>query len=207
MKFILCHNLKNETQHILEILTKLNWFTQNGYKIKLPEGINQDYKKEVVKEAVTREFQDANKIFQKIKPEIEQALIKNENTIKKFFSSFDYDIPDKVTVCFTAYGPGGSYSIPNKIIVMLKDDPEWILKMIIHETIHIIIEEPFIKKFGISHWEKEFIVDELCSASVLKKLYSNYTPQKQTERPSPEVIKKLKFKKRPLPFIYERGLD
>lgn len=195
MEFILCHSLENEIQHALKMLAKLNWFTQNGYKIKLPEGINQCYEKGVVEEVVTFEFQEANKLFQKIKPEIEQILNKNQNKIKKFFSFFDYDIPDKVIVYFTIYGPGGSYSIPNKIIVMLKDDLEWILKMIIHETIHIIIEEPFIKKFGILHWEKEFIVDELCSASVLKGLYSNYALQKQTKKPRLEVIKKLKFKK------------
>ncbi len=197
MKFILLHSLEKEIQYVSEILAKLSWFSQNGYKIKLPEGVNQDYKKKVVKEAVISEFQEANKIFKKIKPEIEQILIKNQNTIKSFFSFFDYDIPDKVIVYFTIYGPGGSYSVPNKIIVMLKNDPEWILKMIIHETVHIIIEEPFIKKFVISHWEKEFIVDRLCSASVLKKLYSNYTPQKQTKKPCPEIIKKIKIKKIP----------
>ena len=204
MKFILRHSLENEIQYALKMLARLSWFTQNGYKIKLPEGINQDDEKEAVKEVVTCEFKEVNKIFQKIKPEIEQMLIKNQNTIKNFFSFFDYDIPDKVIVYFTIYGPGGSYSAPNKIIVMLKDDPEWILKMIIHETIHIIIEEPFIKKFGISHWEKEFIVDKLCSISVLKKLYSNYTPQKQTKKPCPEVIKKIKFKKAPS-HLFMRG--
>lgn len=205
MKFILCHSLENEIQHALKMLAKLSWFTQNGYKIKLPEGINQDCKKEAVEKVVAFEFQEVNKLFQKIKPEIEQILNKNQNTIQKFFSYFDYDIPDKVIVYFTIYGPGGSYSVPDKIIVMLKDDPEWILKMIIHETIHIIIEEPFIKKFSISHWEKEFIVDGLCSTSILKKLYSNYTPQKQTKKPSLKVIKKLKFKKDPSHLFMRRG--
>ncbi len=205
MKFILCHSLENEIQHALKMLAKLSWFTQNGYKIKLPEGINQDYKKEAVEEVVAYEFQEADRLFQKIKPEIEQTLNKNQITIKNFFSFFNYDIPDKVIVCFTIYGPGGSYSVPDKIIVMLKDDPEWILKMIIHETIHIIIEEPFIKKFGISHWEKEFIVDGLCSTPILKKLYSNYNPQKQTKKPNLKVIKKLKFKKDPSHLLMRGG--
>lgn len=161
MKFILRHTLKSETQYASKILANLNWFTKNGYKIKLPKDIGPDSKQNKINKAIINDFQAANKIFQKIKPEIEQILIRNQEILENFFSCFDYSIPNKVMVYFTIYGPGGSYSPPDKIIVMLKDDPEWILKMIIHEVLHIIIEKPFIKKFNILHWEKEFIVDRL----------------------------------------------
>ncbi len=194
MKYILSHTIKNEIKYASKVLDKLNWFNENNYKIKLPKGIKPGDNKKTIEKTVANEFQTANKSFQKLKPKIEQILSQNKTTIEKFFSNFNYKVPNKLIVNFTIYGPGGSYSTPNKMIIMLKNNPQQIVKTIIHETIHLIIEEPFIKKFNISHWEKEFIVDELCKNPILKKLYPNYKRQKQSKKPNPIIIKKLKFK-------------
>jgi len=86
-------------------------------------------------------------------------------------------------VILTKYGPGGSYSYDNDkgtvTLLTTKDgqfkrsDPD---QSIIHEIVHIGIEESIVQKFKLSHWEKERLVDLLVS-TVYKEDISNYKMQ------------------------------
>ncbi|MFC1700789.1 hypothetical protein ACFLZ0_01485, partial [Patescibacteria group bacterium] len=63
----------------------------------------------------------------------------------------------------TKYGTGGSYNLPNRIILNFnKKTPNDIIRIIIHEIIHLLIQ-PLIEKFEIEHWPKERIVDLMLS--------------------------------------------
>ncbi|PLX27849.1 hypothetical protein C0583_01270 [Candidatus Parcubacteria bacterium] len=196
MNFTLHYTLKNEIEHARNMVSKLGWFEKNGYKIKLPNRIDINSSNDEIIKAVETEFPSANKIYTELKPQLKRLIVENTKIINYYFSLFGYNTPDTVNVYFTIYGPGGSYSPPNKISVMLNNSPNWILKMIIHETIHIIIEQPFIKKYNISHWEKEAIVDALCMSKILKNICLNYKPQKQTKKISTDLINNLNFKEK-----------
>ena len=131
MKFSLHYTARNEIQYAGKMISKLSWFTKNGYKILLPKQIDENSKKSELSQTVLREFQVAKRTFDKIKFQLKKDLEKNRKTIDAFFLCFDYKVPLKVNIYFTIYGPGGSYFPPDKIIVTLKDNPSWILQMII----------------------------------------------------------------------------
>ena len=71
-------------------------------------------------------------------------------------------------VVLTLYGPGGLYN-PRTGKVTLKTTPDGTFKRvdplstIIHEMVHIGIHENIVKRFRLTHWEKERIVDLICS--------------------------------------------
>lgn len=196
MKYLLRYTLKNEIQYAKKIISNLEWFIRNGYKIKLPKGININSTENEIRNAVIKEFSINKKKFDKIKLQLNQSIKKHQKTINNFFSYFGYNIPQKINIYFTNYGPGGAYFPPDKAIIMIKGSAEWILQMIVHETIHIIIEKPFIKKYNISHWEKEAIVDILCKSSILKDICSNYKWQSQTATLQLKFLEKLNFEKK-----------
>lgn len=127
MKFILNYTLQNEINYAKNMASKLEWFKKNNYKIKLPKGIDADSTDTEIKNAVEKEFSDSSKLYKNLKSKLNKLITTEEKAIKNFFSCFDYDVPEKVNVFFTIYGPGGSYSPPDKITIMLKNSTTWIL--------------------------------------------------------------------------------
>ena len=66
----------------------------------------------------------------------------------------------------TLYGPGGSYDSDKGVVTILttadgafRIDP---LQNAVHEMVHIGIERPIVRRFGLSHEEKERLVDLIC---------------------------------------------
>ena len=194
MKFDLLHTLDGEIENAASMADKLAWFAKNNYTVKLPKYVGANSTREEIAQAVTEEFQQSKEIFDGLAEPLEELLARHEKTLDDFFSNFDYRLPEVIRVRFTSYGPGGSYRPPDRINVMLKDDPQWALQMIVHETIHIIIEEPLIKKFDVPHWEKEALVDTLCLSERLKEVCPNYKRQKQTTTVPETLIEKLRLK-------------
>ncbi len=195
------YTLESEVHYVKKMVLQAPWFKRNDYNIRLPNGIGDDSNEKNIYSAVSREFTHKKREFNVIRYALRKEIKKHQKVLDTFFMNFDYPLPKNIHVYFTMYGPGGSYYPPNKIIVVLKDSIEWILKMIIHESIHLIIEEPFIKKNNIRHWEKEALVDMLCMDSALKNLNLHYQKQPQTISLSgtSNLIKRMRFKKPPLP--------
>jgi hypothetical protein len=48
---------------------------------------------------------------------------------------------------------------------------------VVHEILHIGIEEQIVKQFGLTHWEKERVVDQLCMKGDFVPIMPNYKPQ------------------------------
>lgn len=79
-------------------------------------------------------------------------------------------------VVLTKYGPGGSYDSINGRITMLttvegsfkRPDPE---HTILHEIVHIGIEDAIVKEYNLDHSEKERLVDLF-----IKKYYETELP-------------------------------
>lgn len=82
----------------------------------------------------------------------------------------------RYTILLTLYGSGGSYNAgKGQIITFVTIDgsfkygrrPE---ELFVHEMTHIGLENAIVRKYGLSHWEKERLVDrfvEGCFADVL----------------------------------------
>lgn len=201
------YTLDNEVQYVKKMVSQLSWFKRNGYIIRLPKGIGDDSNERNIYIRTSREFTNGKKKFDVIRFALRKEIKKHQKTLDTFFLNFDYPLPKNIHVYFTIYGPGGSYYPPNKIIVVLKDSIEWILQTIVHESIHLIIEKPFIKKNNIPHWEKEALVDRLCMDNLLKDFNLHYQKQPQTISTSATsaLIMKIRFKKPSLARKQERA--
>ena len=93
---------------------------------------------------------------------VEQAL----PTFQKYNVKWGFKMFPTYTVLLTFYGTGGSYNYGNGTIILQTDvsgafsrgsDPSG---TIIHETVHIGIEENIIQKYSIDQRVKERIVDK-----------------------------------------------
>lgn len=95
--------------------------------------------------------------------------------------SWDFKIFPKYEVVLTKYGPGGRYN-PNTGTVELLifkggkfgREPT---HTIIHEIVHIGIEDSIVEKFKLNHSEKERLVDLLVRI-IFKEEFPDYLIQK-----------------------------
>lgn len=164
IKFIYSQNF--EVERIRYTLSKIEWFKQHSYKVSLPNLINADnrYRVEDLTEIVKSEF-DEN-IF---KAQIDIINEKWSIYASRFFEELvkmGLEPSDNYILYMTRYGVGGSYNIPNEIIINIQQKSGVdLIGTIFHEIIHLNIE-PLIQKYNISHWTKERIID-LILAKVL----------------------------------------
>ncbi len=94
-----------------------------------------------------------------------------ETTALKFY--------DKYEVFLTSYGTGGSYELPNIVVMNICNrDQDRLVIILFHEIIHLNIES-FIQKYSIPHWYKERIVD---------LFYKRIFPEKAFEQNLPKEV-------------------
>ncbi|OGD66789.1 hypothetical protein A2442_01540 [Candidatus Campbellbacteria bacterium RIFOXYC2_FULL_35_25] len=165
MKFNIYYSIDFDVDRVLETINKFEWFKSNNYSVILPKYLDlSDIKKitkEDVKKVILKEYNEQDYLKQKeyLENNLEK-LILNENIEEKIKSttlvlSKDYNI------YFTKYGVGGSYHLPNKIVININRCFEFgLLRTIIHEIIHLSIQL-FVEKYNINHWTKERLVDLL----------------------------------------------
>jgi len=144
-----------ELNRIKRTLERLEWYESNSYRPKLPAGITKESSDNEIKEKIEEEFD--SKKYREIKTkftlqflDIKESL---ENKLKKIFNK---EMPSEFKIYLTNYGVGGSYNLPNIIIYNINSNKG--LRTIIHEIIHLIIQE-WIDKYSVKHWEKERVVD------------------------------------------------
>jgi len=82
-------------------------------------------------------------------------------------------------VRLTQYGVGGSYDLPNIITInILTRDIDNISAIIMHEMVHLAIEL-LIRKYNISHWQKERLVDLVCVKLIPEKARKQKLPESE----------------------------
>lgn len=171
---------EQETQYIWQSIKDISFFEKNNYTINLPKGelieelklkakngklADDDYSrlKEFFGAAIYRE-EDYKAGWQKIKNN-ETLLNEIINKISKPVTDWKFNEFDTYQINLTLYGPGGSYN-PEKGSILIYTTKEGKFKQyenpsntIIHEIVHIGIEETIIQKFNVPHRLKERIVD------------------------------------------------
>ena len=84
---------------------------------------------------------------------------------------------EKVKVILTRYGTQGSYIVPDSLIINISNiPPQFLIKTVIHESLHLMIE-PLIKKYSIDHWVKEHIVDSIMNLEYESRFKMQPVPQ------------------------------
>lgn len=109
----------------------------------------------------------------------EEELIKEliQQVIRKKESWYwDFKVYEEYNIVFTLYGSGGSYD-PDNGTITLFTNPEGQFKRykspvntIIHEFIHLGIEESIIQQYQLSHVYKENLVDQMVYLLFKKEL-------------------------------------
>lgn len=172
---------KEEFDYLWYTLKQLPFFEENNYKVELP---NHPVFQKLAEKSPN--FSKVNKVslFNLFKKEVydqdffKQGIITLEScrpifdkAIPKFIDmnkKWDFKTFQKYNVLLTRYGPGGSYNPYQGKIIMMTDTDGSFKKFrpqetVIHEIIHIGIEENIVNHFVLNHWEKEALVDLICT--------------------------------------------
>jgi len=176
LKLKIIYKEEFDIRRVINTIKKIDWYTENKYNYKnfsFPKILDKDklktYSDEEIKNAVTVEYFDdlykENEIFlldswKKVAKEIELA-----------FSKSGLLCQDEYRVFLTKYGQGGSYDLPNTIIINLKNSfKDRMLRDIIHEIIHLAIQK-YIDEYKIGQGQTERIVDLFFIKNFPRRVY------------------------------------
>jgi hypothetical protein len=179
---IIVPSAEEETQNVWNTIRDIRFFEEHNYQLSLPEG-------ELIKtmESKSRSGNLSDEDYQELlrfmqdevyNPEDYQkgfnAIDNNRELINKMINEIcelekDWYFKEfgQYEIKLTLYGPGGSYNPVDGSILILAT-PSGGFKQyqnpantIIHEIIHIGIEESIIQKFNVPHTLKERIIDNI----------------------------------------------
>ncbi|MEM1120092.1 MAG: hypothetical protein AAGJ18_06555 [Bacteroidota bacterium] len=202
---------QSETAYIWQNLRDIAFFEQNNYQLSLPEGALIEALKQKSK-AGTLSDDDYTQLeafmidsiykasayqagFAKIEQEID-LLNKMIEQINPANFGWPFKKFDTYQVNLTLYGPGGSYN-PDEGSLLIFTTPKGQFKnyenpanTIIHEIVHIGIENSIIGKYNVPHTLKERIVDTFVQLHFGQYL-PHYRIQEMGENRSDKYLKKV----------------
>ncbi len=192
-------SIDQEATSIWRTINDINFLEQQGYKINLPK---DDLIDSLLVKSKKGNFgnDDFSPIYNLLESKIynnsnyKKALEKVQNqeqlindiihqiNLSKRNWTWDFKMFESYDVVFTLYGSGGSYDPDNGTVTLfttLEGDFMNYKKpanTIIHEIVHMGIEESIIRKYNLPHGLKERIVDTIVYI-LFKKQLPNYKIQ------------------------------
>ncbi|MEK6913496.1 MAG: hypothetical protein AABW47_02385 [Nanoarchaeota archaeon] len=166
IKILLNYSREFEIQRIKNTLKRLGWYIDNGYSLdslSFPKNVSLDKLQKIpdeeLSEVIKVEYDETK--FISTAESVEQMYHNYDRKLTEFIKSTGVALIPEIKVFLTNYGIGGSYSLPNEIIVNIsKYYSIGLLRNILHEIIHLHIQ-PLIDKYKIGQWGKETLVDLL----------------------------------------------
>lgn len=201
--------IDQEASSIWRTINDINFLEQQGYQVHLPDAPLID---ELVKKSRAGKFgnQDYAPIFSFLeaghyKPvDYRAALAKVterepliNNLIQRVINQksawdWDFKINSTYPVTFTLYGSGGSYN-PDEGSITLFTTPDGKFKRyqdpantIMHEFVHLGVEESIVRRYNLSHPLKEFVVDQ-----IVHLLFENDLPEYRIQNMGTTVLDDL----------------
>ncbi|OFZ51764.1 MAG: hypothetical protein A2381_18450 [Bdellovibrionales bacterium RIFOXYB1_FULL_37_110] len=188
-------SLDDEFKILRDEIETIPWYKKQGYQIVLPSSPHfQKYwnNPELIK---TINYNELLAIFDKeiyCKDDYTKGyrlllsklniIVEAINHLALLKEKWCFKMFPQYLVRLTQYGPGGFYSYENGTI-FIQVNPDGLftelnpIETIIHEIVHIGIEESIIQKYNLEHWEKERLVDLICQ-QYLQNFLPNYQLQK-----------------------------
>ena len=210
-----------EAQYIWMTLQDLPFFQQNNYQISLPESpLMEELKDKALKGNLSSDdfssfktyfsekVYDRSQYQQGYERVVEQLPLLNGfvKQIDRSKRAWEFKSFPIYRVLLTLYGPGGSFN-PEIGQVLLYTTPQGGFKQyknpantIIHEIVHIGIEESIVQNYQLSHQFKERVVDQFVLLSFGKKL-PQYRLQNMGETRIDAYLKNKKSLKDLIPYI------
>ena len=196
-------------------LRNMAFFREHGYDVTFPDHKNfaqlskapldtSEVNKKELYELFGRKIYDKSKYEKGLKGVLHaEEIVENAFPIfEKFREKWDFTVHKSYEVILTLYGPGGQYN-PKTGKIFLKSTANGQFKRIdpmhtiIHEMVHIGIEKNIVKKYQLTHWEKERVVDLVCSLAFID-LLPNYTLQWKGEKSLDAFVNKDSIMNLPL---------
>ena len=168
-------------EYVWALLQRMEFFRANGYRLALPEHpafqqladgtanlaeVDRDELRRVFVADVYREadFGAGLQAARAVEPMLDQVLAE----LGRMRGEWGFELFPRYRVLVTLFGPGGSYAPDTGTITMLTTRDGRFkgggpLHTIVHEMVHLGIERPIVQRFGLTHWEKERLVDLICS--------------------------------------------
>ncbi|MFK7771411.1 MAG: hypothetical protein AB8F94_04695 [Saprospiraceae bacterium] len=211
---VMVPTIEQEATSIWRTINDIDFLKKQGYKINLPEN---DLIQSLIEKSENGKF--GNEDFPEIYNLLESNVYKKNNyqlALKKVMSqkklinnlinqlydskknwNWEFKTFENYNVVFTLYGTGGSYDPDLGTITLFTtiegdfmnyDKPT---NTIIHEIIHMGIEQSIVQKYNLAHGMKERIVD-IITYTMFKDFLPEYSIQKMGD---PKIDKYLKEKK------------
>lgn len=175
---------EEEGSFLFNVLGQMKFYEENGYNAHLPE---QPSFKKWLKMAKDGKNIDRDKFIKEFKKDLfnpddyvlaqqwfdghNREVDRAVQAVAKTVRSAGGKVYPQYHVLLTLYGPGGNYN-PNTATIRLLVSRERLsskfdrISTIAHEIVHIGIEESIIKKYQLTHWEKERLTDIICAHSL-----------------------------------------
>ncbi len=170
-----------EFDYLWFLLEKVQFYKENGYSVSFPDnpeiqalvenpktlkGANKNELRQLFKQ----DIYDPNFFTEGLKAlNVERDIIVGVfSDLQSFKVQWGFKLFPEYQIRLTRYGPGGNYNSKKGVVKILtrKDGSFKRLHpahLAVHEITHIGIEDCIVKKYKLTHWEKERIVDRICS--------------------------------------------
>ena len=172
----------SEADFIWRTIRDIRFFEQNNYQLRLPKG---DFMQSLLKKAREGTLSDSDyeqfreffieniyylSDYEKGSQKIESELVLVDKMVEQIIRSprnWNFMKFSKYQVNLTLYGSGGSFDPEQgSLLIMTTPEGEFMqydspANTIIHEIVHIGIEESIIAKYNVPHTLKERIVDQI----------------------------------------------
>lgn len=198
---------EDELKRIYSTLERIRWYRENGYYLDDPtrpdDIVLPEYYDKIAKKILAGEM-----LLEDIKQEeFEQALeysredyleaataVENEmknqkhilSTFSKWHDTWGFKTFENYSIFLTKHGTSGNFYYDSGTAIMRVGIKEY-LRAAIHEFVHIGIEEAIIQKYGLSHWEKERVVDLICKNAL------NLAGERMQRQDDPDLARLDKF--------------
>src|ERR1035437_1373415 len=150
-KLKIIYNQKYDIQRVIDTIKKIDWFVENKYEYKkfsFPKVLDveklKNYSDEEIENAVISEYDE--EVYKKNETFLINNWGKISEEIKNSFLKSSILAQDEYIIYLTKYGTGGSYILPNTVIINL--NRRWgvgMLRTIILEIIHLAIEKDILE--------------------------------------------------------------
>lgn len=163
IKLNIIYNKEFDVQQVNFFIKKIDWFIKNNYNYKnfsFPKSLDKeklkDYSEKEINDAVISEYSED--LYNENKKILLDNWEKVSCEIESVFLKSSLSIQDEYKIYLTKYGIG-CYDLPNTVVVnVISSSKTKILQLIIHEMIHLAIEEDILK-YEAGQAQKERIVD------------------------------------------------
>lgn len=191
---------ESEADYVWRTIKDINFFEKNNYQVSFPKGsLIEDLK------VKSRHNKLSNVDYENLKTFMHDKVYKKSDYMKgykniqskqmlinKIISEFPkykwgFKEAEIYQINLTLYGPGGSYNPKNSsVLIYTTKNGEFKqyknpANTIIHEIVHIGIQESIVNKYKVSHRLKERIVDLFVSLN-FKKFLPDYKIQNMGEK-------------------------